>query len=283
MKKKLFYLVFFVALLALVSNTLAGPHDWLTGRPDNSKWVVASNWTDANAAPLISETVTTYGSSTPLNGPFIVSGDTAYGYDIRIGGSGGSGNRGYATMNGGTLNSGSYLTIAPDSTSNRDGEFRMNGGIINLGVTSSTGGHLNVGSGYSNCPNTLTGVLRMTDGTINATANFAIARYKASGYVYLDGGTIYANNFSMASGATSGTAYMNITGNGKVIINGDRTVNVASYISKGWLMGNGNDYEILYDYNISNAGKTTIYVPEPATICLLSIGALSLLRRRKRK
>jgi len=257
MIKRAAFLVLMVLFLALVSNTLAATRTWLTGRPESSRWVDGNNW--GGVAPLISDTATTYGSSTPQDGPYIISGDAAKGMDIRVGGAGGSGNVGYLTMNGGTLDSGTYISIAPDSTSDRDGEFRMNGGIVNLGVTTSSSGHLNVGSGYTTCPSSLTGTLRMTGGVINATANFAIARYNASGYVYLDGGTIYSNNFTMKVAGSNGTAYMNITGNGKVIVNGDRTAAVASYIASGWLTGNGNNYEIHYDYNIANPGKTTVW------------------------
>ncbi len=258
MIKRAAFLVIMVLLLAGADAWAAATRTWLTGRPEGSRWVDGSNWS-GGVAPFITDTATTYGSSTPQDGPYIISGDDANGMDIRVGGAGGSGNVGYLTMNGGVLNSGTYISIAPDSTANRDGEFRMNGGTVNLGVTTSSSGHLNVGSGYTGCPDTLTGTLRMTGGVIYATANFAIARYNASGYVYLDGGTIYSNNFTMKVAGSNGTAYMNITGNGKVIVNGDRTAAVASYITSGWLTGNGNNYDIHYDYNITNPGKTTVW------------------------
>jgi len=301
--KKLFYLVFFVVLLALVSNVSAATYSWKTGLTSGD-WFTATNWTVAppgpTFAPLITDGVSIHNAgvvpTTAANGIFINSGDAAA-LEIRVGGAGNpissppglpSDKFGYLTMNGGTLTTANWLMAGTDSSAYRSGEFRMNGGAVILGTGTRTSGHLYIGSGRNADPNTavVTGILRMTGGTIDAGGTFGVARRHTSGYVYLDGGTIYANNFNMKDpdtivGGLSGTAYMNITGSGKVIITGDKTVEVATYISKGWLMGNENDYEILYDYNISNPGKTTIYVPEPATICLLAIGALSLLRRRK--
>ena len=304
MKKKLFYLVFFVVLLALVSNVSAATYSWKTGLT-NGDWFTATNWTVAppgpTFAPLITDGTSIHNGgavpTTAANGIFI-SGGNATALEIRVGGAGNpisvppgqaSDKFGYLTMSGGTLTTTNWLMAGTDSSAFRSGEIIMSGGAMTLGSGAvRTNGHLYIGSGRDADPNTavVTGILRMTSGTIDAGGTFGVARRHTSGYVYLDGGTIYANDFNMKDpgtilGGLSGTAYMNITGSGKVIIGGDKTGVIATYISKGWLMGNGNDYDILYDYNISNAGKTTIYVPEPATICLLAIGALSLLRRRK--
>jgi hypothetical protein len=304
--KKLLFLICFVVLLALVSNASAVTYSWKTGLV-NGDWFNPANWTvpppGPTFAPLITDGTSMHNAgvvpTTPANGIFITSGDATT-LELRVGGASNpistppgqaSDKFGYFTMNGGTLTTTNWLMAGTDSSGFRSGEIRMNGGSITVGTGTRTNGHLYIGSGRDADPNTavVTGILRMIGGTIDAGGTFGVARRHTSGYVYLDGGTIYANNFTMKTleglpvGTTlAGTAYMNITGNGKVIITGDRTVAVASYITAGWLMGNGNDYEIQYDYDISNLGKTTVWaIPEPATICLLGIGALSLLRRKK--
>jgi len=296
--KKLFFVISVVALLALVSNVSAATYSWKTGLT-NGDWFTATNWTVSppSGAPLITDGTSMHNggtvATTAANGIFITSGNATT-LELRVGGASNptslpSDKFGYLTMSGGTLTTTNWLMAGTDSSGFRSGEIIMNGGAMTLGSGAvRTNGHLYIGSGRDLDPNTavVTGILRMTSGTIDAGGTFGVARRHTSGYVYLDGGTILANDFNMKDpgailGGLSGTAYMNITGSGKVIINGDKTGVIATYISKGWLMGNGNDYDILYDYNISNAGRTTMYVPEPATICLLAIGALSLLRRRK--
>jgi hypothetical protein len=72
---------------------------------------------------------------------------------------------------------------------------------------------------------------------------------------------------------------LDISGNGKFILDGDKTQTIAQYIGNGWLTGNGNDYEITYNYD-SGSNKTTVFVPEPTTICLLGLGLFGLIRRK---
>jgi hypothetical protein len=300
-KKNVCYLVSLIFVLALVSNVSAAVYVWKTTNT-NGDWFTATNWTVSPplGAPLITDGVTLHATypapTTAANGIFINSGNATT-LEFRVGGAPNpissppgtaSDKFGYLTMNGGTLTTTNWLMVGTDSSGFRSGEVIMNDGNMILGTGTRTNGHLYIGSGRDADPNTavVTGILRMISGTIDAGGTFGVARRHTSGYVYLDGGTILANDFTMKDpglivGGLSGTAYMDITGSGKVIINGDKTGKVATYIANGWLMGNGNDYDILYDYGITNPGKTTIYVPEPTTICLLSIGALSLLRRRK--
>jgi len=264
-------LIFGVALLALVSSASA-MNDWKTSAGGVGRnWFLASNWsmelvpdlTYANGDVRLHDTYGLPAAQTPR----INAGENALAYQIRVGGSGAAQvpyNIGMLTMDGGTLTTVNYIMTGTDSSSIRSGALYMNGGTINVGTPPSTGGHLYIGHGRSDMAAGISGWLYMTGGTINVLNNFSIARYNASGYAYISGGTIYANDFFMKAENSTGTAHMDVTGSGKVVLNGDRTAAVAGYISSGWLTGNGNDLDIQYDYDISNPGKTTVWAVSSA-------------------
>jgi hypothetical protein len=173
---------------------------------------------------------------------------------------------------GGVLDVGEYLMVGIDSTVNRSGQLDMTGGTINLGTKTAVSGHLYLGFAIAGT----TGWLNMSGGTINGTADFTISNGAGTkGYAVLSGDAkIYANQLKMNVSGT-GTASLNLSGNAQVIINGDCTANVATWQDNGWI----ND-EVQTSLTM-NPGKTTLYIPEPATLCLLGIGALSLIRRKR--
>ena len=179
---------------------------------------------------------------------------------------------------GGVLDVGEYFMVGIDSTVNRSGQLDMTGGTINLGTKTSASGHLYLGFAIAGT----TGWLNMSGGTINGSADFDIAHSAGTaGYANLSGNsTIYANQLRMNLSGT-GTAVLDIKGNAKVILTGDRRTAVEGYIDSGWIKTDGvawDDYSHVY----YDGSKTTLtLIPEPATICLLGIGALSLIRRKK--
>jgi hypothetical protein len=150
------------------------------------------------------------------------------------------------TMNGGTLNVGNWLMIGIDST-NKPGSFTMNGGTINLGQTSAVDGHLWIG--YSSGS---TGTFTMTGGTISVPGRFGLGWSGGAATVYLNGGTIFAHDFSMTS-----ICSINIT-DGILILDGNQQTLVNGYISSGWIKTAGGTGTVLVDYNITNPGKTTV-------------------------
>jgi hypothetical protein len=97
--------------------------------------------------------------------------------------------------------------------------------------------------------------------------------------VNLLGGTIYANDLLM-NGAVGGKSNL-IINDGFLVLNGDDTAAIDGWIGLGAIRTTIPGGSVLSAYD-PDSMKTTVWaIPEPATICLLGIGALSLLRRRK--
>jgi hypothetical protein len=277
--------------------------------PNSQDWFTVANWNGnvnvgtpgipqndtallCNGATLYGSAATSYNSSGATDSIIIAGGAATVG-QLRVGSNVPNtptvtGTPAALAMNSGSLTIGNpnsplhnsgFMSVGSDSaavgSAGRNGLFYMNGGA----VTALFGqGAITIGNGNSTgVANGCFGKMYMTGGTVDALT-FRIGRYAGvTGEVYLSGGTITTNVFTMGFG----TKLLDITGSGKFVIDSNVTATIATYIANGWLTGNGNDYDIRYDYNITTPLKTTIFVPEPATICLLSIGALSLLRRRK--
>ena len=217
-------------------------------------WTLPGNW-NTGAVPGTADLANI--NRTP--GPLLDSASISVG-NIKVGG-------GTLTVSGATLNTtSSWLILGYDAGTT--GDMTFNSGTIN------TAGTMYVGfSGNGN--------LTMNDGTMNVNgARFGIG-YNSSasvGHVYLNGGVITAADFSMAKNAGA-TATMDIKA-GKLVLSGDKTGTLETYIGNGWITGYGSAANVRYDYNETTPGKTTLWaVPEPATLLLLGLGSM-LLRKK---
>ena len=242
-------------LLFISSFSVIGSAATITWDGSSSRaWNVTANW-DLNRLPTSSDTAVVSLAS----GPIINSGVAAVANTIQIRSASGAA----ADVNGGTLTtSGSSARIDVGYDAGTTGTLTINSGTVTCGQ------YLYVG--YSG-----TGTLNMNGGTLNITGTRFRIGYNSTGVgrVYLYGGTINCNgsSFSFSMG-NSGTASMDIT-NGKLIINGDVTSTVNGYITSGKIKAYGGAGTVLYDYNITNAGKTTVTAaiirtarnPEPAS------------------
>ena len=125
------------------------------------------------------------------------------------------------------------------------------------------------------------GLINMNGGTIT-TPEFDIAKMSASSgsHTNLHGGVIaVSTRFQMRRYGAVGT--MDVTA-GTLILDYDMEATIQDYIDDGWITAYGGAGTLLLDYDVTNAGKTTLSaIPEPATIALLGLGGLALLRRRK--
>lgn len=302
--KKLIVLLLLVAAGSASAATVGDGWKGSAGGGVSQDWFDGANW--QYGVPYIASDyatsgkygVTTYYGTSGTNYdnslttcPIIANGD-ARAIEIRVGGTAvtGTNETAYLVMNSGTLKTVNWLGLGINTgVGDRNGTFYMHGGAITLGGATPDGldtgarttGHLYVGNGTTST--TAMGKLYMDGGSIDVGANFIIANgTKSGGEAYLSGNALItvAGNFQMRPNtANTSTPKLDISGNARIVINGDKTAAVQGYIDNGWIQINGvdADYSIVsYD---SGTGKTTI-VPEPATICLLGIGALSLIRRK---
>jgi hypothetical protein len=176
-------------------------------------------------------------------------------------------------LNGATINVSEYITLAAAATDN--GVVTVNSGIINTGV--------NYNNAQFYVTQLGTGVLNMEDGEIhvglNYSGNLSMTGTGVSsvGTLNLDGGVIYANDLLKGSG----TANLIIT-DGFLVLNSNRETEIAGYVTAGWLRTTNPGGSVMAAYDL-DSGTTTVWAtPEPATICMLGLGSLALLRRNRK-
>lgn len=285
MKRKLFYLVFFGVLLVVASNASAITVAWDGGGGADRSYTTPANWDNTDHLPLLTDNVSIY---KPVNSPgtaCIVNTLTAVGLTVRVGGDSwanapvGPKPATLWIVDGGKLTTAECFMVGPESTGNRSGILQMTGGNVITGSVNPNNAHFFVGFGHGAIPSDryVKGEAYISGGQLDVAGNFALAYNPYTiAVVELSGNAlINANGFSMCNGGTNSTASLDLRENAKIVINGDKSAIVQGYKDNGWI---NNEVQISLTMN---PGKTTLFVPEPATVCLLGLGVLSLIRRKK--
>lgn len=188
----------------------------------------------------------------------------------------------YFTVTGGTITTNYTLQIADDTGATGalifGGAIATIGRAIDVGDVSGGVASFTMNSGeftastlgdYGSQVGTA-GTLNMNGGVLNLQASLTV---RDGGVVNLGGGLLEATSLGL-----SATGSMDITA-GMLELAGDASGTVDGYISSGQLTGYGSPGNVQYYWD----GNTTSVwaIPEPATIVLLGLGGLFLMRRRK--
>jgi len=133
-----------------------------------------------------------------------------------------------------------------------------------------------------------TGSLTMTSGLLAVadTNTIYIGTEGSTGIISLSGDAVLEGG-DLVIGAPGSGGTLDMCGAATLILAGNDLMEVVTFINSGLITVCG--YVVtdewpgwVMDFNIRNAGMTTVTVPEPATIALLGLGGLVMLRRKRR-
>ena len=125
--------------------------------------------------------------------------------------------------------------------------------VVENGGSGIVGGELSIGV-YPDSD----GTLLMNGGTVSVAGMFDLGSQGGKGTAQIKGGTLNLAQWDHSSYSIQGASVLDVTGTGKVVINGDQQGSVFNYIFYGQIT-NSAGTGLLVDYNIINLGKTTIY------------------------
>ncbi|HUW18500.1 MAG TPA: LamG domain-containing protein [Sedimentisphaerales bacterium] len=298
-----FFLLFLIALGLSAANSVRadGPDSgvfWTNASPSDNLWNNPGNWTTSEVPPR--DPLLDVEIDGSIQGPLITEGTGAWAYRLR--GPAYSGpddpctepHEQVLTITGGSVNFYRYWRIGSHWPEVRDacgvGIVNMSGGTVNnycnydiylaAGSTVNlSGGTINSGfyipHGYSDdSPVEGPATVHMTGGMINAKAEpyagggIRIASHEGArkhGVLNLYGGTIIARDLTIDA-----NGLMDIT-EGTLIMDGDKSSNLNTYIANGWLVAYGGVGTIVYSYDggtnvttvTAKLGKSAAWGPSP--------------------
>ncbi len=227
-------------VLIVFSPNLFAYIQW-SDTPVDTNWNNPDNW---NGGVLPTDDKA--GVKTEPVGPIIVIGDVAACRQLTLGGVGG----GTIKINGGTLNIAQYAIMG--NVSGENGTLILNSGQFNAGT--------NFYVGFAG-----TGTAFLDGGTVSVGTNFGIGdKSTGIGTVYLGGSVVTCTTFRMDN-LGGATAKMDIA-LGTLIVDGDETAKIQTYIDKGWIIAFDGNSTLEMDYDVRNAGKTTLTAVHPLNV-----------------
>lgn len=201
-------------------------------------WNEDANWTGGRRPASVTKvTFSVVGAipckvNNPATASYIVMGDNGPGGTLLV------------TNNG-------ILTCGADNTSTigNNSNALM---VVENGASVSFGTNLMVGFDLGS-----DGKLVMNGGTVSVANTLSLGYQGGKGTAQVKGGSLNVGQWDDYA-AIQGDSILDITGTGKVVLNGDRQASANYYISTGQIT-NSNGVTLTVDYNIINVGKTTVY------------------------
>lgn len=209
------------------------------------KWNESANWTGGvapgtptkvtfNVVGAIACTVTNEALA-----DYVVVGDNGPGGTLTI-------------ANGGSLTCGSANATAIGYNSN--GVM-----VVEAGGTATFGTHLWIGFDPGS-----DGTLIMNGGKVTVGEMFALGWQSGKGKAQINGGTLELSQWNDVA-SIQGESVLDVSGQGKVVINGNHVQSVLDYIATGAITNHAGPGMVAVDYDHINAGRTTVY---PANLYL---------------